>query len=95
MAIELVKDIRKPITKNPRIQIIYSVPKAGKTTIISALPNHLILELEPGGADYVEGRVQEIGKASEFNEVLSSILNSPEKVCEYLGIDTITKLDKN
>lgn len=91
---ELITEVRKPINKNPRMQIIYSVPKAGKTTIISKLPNHLILELEPGGANYIEGRVQEINKVSEFNEVLKLIKESPIKVCDYLIIDTITRLDE-
>jgi len=94
MAITLVTEERKPKFTNPRVQIIYSVPKAGKTSIISHLKNHLILELEPGGADYVSGRVQEIHKAFEFNETLEAIKNSPTKVCEYLIIDTITKLDE-
>ena len=91
---ELVQGIRKPVAINPNMQIIYSVPKAGKTTIVSHLEDHLILELEPGGANYVEGRVQEISKASEFNEVLKLIANSPTKVCEYLVVDTITRLDE-
>ena len=90
---ELVKEKRKPLHKNPKMQIIYSVPKAGKTTIIAGLPNHLILELEPGGADYVEARVQQINKVSEFNDVLKAIRESPEKVCDYLIVDTITRLD--
>lgn len=91
---ELVTEIRKPVNINPRMQIIYSVPKAGKTTLAAALENHLILELETGGADYVEGRVQEIKKPSEFNEVLKLIRESKDKVCDYLIVDTCTKLDE-
>jgi len=91
---ELVNNIREPKFKNPRIQLIYSVPKAGKTNIVSHLENHLILELEPGGADYITGRIQDINKPSEFNEILEAIKNSPEKVCDYLIIDTITRLDE-
>ena len=91
---ELVVDITKPKCKNPRIQLLYSTPKTGKTTIVSKLPNHLIVELEPAGADYVEGRIQNINKASEFNEFLDLIKNSKEKVCDYLVIDTVTKLDE-
>lgn len=94
MAFELTKEVRSPKSVNPRIQIIYSVPKAGKTSIISQLPNHLILELEPGGADYVTGRVQEIYKPTEFNAAIDAILSSKEKVCDYLIIDTITRLDE-
>lgn len=91
---ELVKEKRKPLHKNPKMQIIYSVPKAGKTTIVAALPDHLILELESGGADYVEARVQQINKVSEFNSALEAIKESPEKVCDYLVVDTITRLDE-
>lgn len=91
---ELVSEIRTPKFKNPRMHLIYSMPKAGKTTIVAQLPNHLILELEPGGADYVEGRIQEINKPNEFNAVLNAIKESPEKVCDFLIVDTVTKLDE-
>ena len=45
------------------MSIIYSVPKAGKTSILAQLEDNFILELEPGGADYISARVQEIYKA--------------------------------
>jgi len=91
---ELVTTIRTPKNTSPRMQILYSVPKAAKTTLASLLEDHLILELEPGGADYVTGRIQEILKPSEFNEVLTAIKNSKDKVCEFLVVDTCTKLDE-
>jgi len=90
----LVQEVRKPKSNNPGIQIIYSVPKAGKTTLVSTLEDHLILELEQGGADYVGGRVQEITKPSEFNECLTLIKASEKQVCTYLVVNTVTKLDK-
>jgi len=91
---ELVTSIRKPTFTNARMHLIYGVPKCGKTAITAQLENHLILELEPGGADYVSGRVQEINKPKEFNEVIELIKASPTKVCDYLIVDTITKLDE-
>lgn len=91
---ELVQNVRPPIRQSPGIQVIYSSPKSGKTTITSKLKNHLILELEPGGADYVSGRIQQINKPSEFNEVLDLIMKSETLVADYLIIDTITKLDE-
>lgn len=91
---ELVTEVRNPAFINPRMHLIYSVPKAGKTTILSQLNNHLILELEPGGADYISGRIQEINQPKEFNEILNLIKKSSEKVCDYLIIDTCTKLDE-
>ena len=91
---ELVQEIRKPLMQSPVIQILYGSPKSGKTTIISQLKNHLILELEPGGANYISGRIQQINKPSEFNEVLDLIMKSETLVADYLIIDTITKLDE-
>ncbi len=91
---ELVKKARKPKHTNPLIQIIYSVPKAGKTTIVSGLEDHLIAELEPGGANYITARVQDINKINDFNEFLKLIKKSEDKVATYLIIDTVTKLDE-
>lgn len=91
---ELITETRKPKFLNPRILLIYGVPKSGKTTIVSHLKDHLLLELEPGGADYIEGRVQEINKPSELNEIINLIKNSPAKVCDYLVIDTCTRMDE-
>lgn len=91
---ELVTKVRGPVSENPGIQIIYGVPKSGKTTIISELEDHLILELEKNGANYISGRIQEINDAKEFNECIKLIKESPKKVCTYLVIDTVTKLDE-
>lgn len=91
---ELVTGVRPPKFTNPRMHLLYAVPKAGKTTILGELEDNFIIELEPGGADYISARVQEVYKASEFNQVLDAILKSPEKVATYLTIDTITKLDE-
>lgn len=91
---ELVQGEREAKGKNPKIHLVYSIPKIGKTTIVSHLKDHLLLELEPNGAEYVKGRIQELNKPSEFTEVLRLIAASPIKVCTYLVIDTVTKLDE-
>jgi len=39
--------------ENPRVMVIYGPPKIGKTTLLSLLPNNLILDLEEG-TEYVE-----------------------------------------
>lgn len=45
--------------------LLYGPPKAGKTTILSQLPNNLIIEVEPGGADYVEAMKIEINEGAK------------------------------
>lgn len=90
--IELPKTPRKPLSTNPSTLILYASPKAGKTTIAAQLPNSLILELEPNGANFVEGTIMDIDKASVFDATLDAII---EAGCpyEYLIIDTVTMLD--
>lgn len=41
------------LRRDPRVFILYGPPKVGKTTLISTLPNNLILDLE-GGTEYVD-----------------------------------------
>ena len=83
---------------NPHTLLIYSAPKVGKTTILGGLENTLIIELEPHGADYIEGMIVEVNKPSEFNAILDSIAKAnAEKggyIYQRIAIDTISKLDE-
>lgn len=85
--------MRKPVATNPHVMIIYSMPKAGKTTICAQLPNSCVLELEPGGADYVEGVIIDIDKSSKLDEAIKAIKDAG-KPYDYIIVDTITKLDE-
>lgn len=90
---ELPTEIREAPAVNPGVLLLYSTPKAGKTTIVSHLVNSLLVELEPRGANYVDALVVEPTNPPEFNEVLDTIIKEGKKY-EYLIIDTITKLDE-
>ena len=56
MEIKLPTEIEEPTRVNPKTMLIYAIPKAGKTTVLAQLPDSLLIELEPGGADYVAAR---------------------------------------
>lgn len=90
---ELPKEKRKPLSKNPHMMLIYSKPKVGKTTIVSQLENSLLIEHESHGADYVEANVIEINKPKELLELFDTIEKNG-KPYKYLIIDTITKWDE-
>jgi hypothetical protein len=51
--IEIPKQKSVVVKRDPKVTILYSQPKVGKTTLLSTLPNNLILDLE-NGSDYVE-----------------------------------------
>lgn len=44
---------REALRTDPRLLVIYSRPKAGKTTLLSHLPNNMVLDLE-GGTEYLD-----------------------------------------
>jgi hypothetical protein len=52
MDIKLPNGKQPPKTIDPRITVLYSLPKAGKTVISANLPNSLLLDLERG-SDFV------------------------------------------
>jgi len=91
---EIPKERRSPKHLSANVLLIYGSPKQGKTSIAAALPNSLILELETGGADYVEGRVLEIKNPPQFEEALKSIENSESQVADYLIVDSTSKMDE-
>ena len=89
----LPTEYQEPTRTSPAISIIYGNFKVGKTTIISQLPNHMILSLEPRSNAYHKMRAKEIKNPKEFNLALDYILNNDVNY-DFLVIDTITKLDE-
>jgi len=82
---------RKAISTSPDTMLLYSIPKAGKTTITANLDNWLTIELEPKGANAVDIMVLEALTPPKFEKILLAL----EKECPYDGIiiDTVTILD--
>lgn len=80
-----------PITRdNPKRLVIYSKPKAGKTSALSMLDNNLILDFE-NGSDYVEALKIKIPTLAYLKEVGEEIKKAG-KPYKYISIDTVTAL---
>src|SRR6266496_1417977 len=56
MVINIPESPVPPSRRNPQCLLLYGGSKAGKTTGCASLPDSLILELEPNGADFVAAR---------------------------------------
>ena len=90
--IQLPTERRKARAVNPGMFLIYSAGKMGKTTIVSQLPNSLLVEMEPRGADYVDANVQEVKNPNQFEEVIKAI-NDAGNPYDYVIFDTISRLN--
>lgn len=92
MAIELPTSKVPAETQDPKYLILFGLPKAGKTTILSTLENNLILDFE-NGTTFIDALKIKINSLKELKEVCKAIKDAacPYK---YITIDTITAVEE-
>ena len=93
---ELPTKSRKTLRDNPKELVIFGKPKCGKTTIASHLTlegDWLLLELEDGGADYVEATTLFAKSLGAIKEIGTAILAN-DKPYKGVIVDTVTKLEE-
>lgn len=87
----------KPLRTNPQSLVLYGNYKVGKTTAVAALPDTLILELQPGGADFVPAAwVMQIPTADALISTLDALKAKREAkapVARRIVLDHIGYLD--
>ena len=102
---ELPTEKTKASRINPKSIILFSNPKSGKTTAVSALDNNLILDLE-NGAEFLDSmKINVLQLSKEHNkspltilkEVIGKIAESNKAkgdyTYKYITIDTVTALE--
>lgn len=103
--IELPSSKIKATRVNPKKLILFSKPKVGKTEMLSALDNCLLIDLEDG-SEFVNAmkinvldiaRKNEISPITALKEVISTIKAANKEagkfVYKYGAIDTVTALE--
>ena len=91
MAIELPVNKIEPAFQDPKNLILYGQPKVGKTTILSHLPNCLILDFEDG-SDYVSALKLKVKTLADLQEICKAIKEAGNPYT-FIGIDTVTSLE--
>jgi hypothetical protein len=81
-----------PVRANPKRMVIYSKPKAGKTSALALLDNCLILDFE-NGSDYVEALKLKIDSLVTLKAVGQEIVKAV-KPYKYIAVDTVTALEE-
>ena len=80
------------VTRSPKNLVIFSKPKVGKTTLLSQLPDCLLIDLEDG-SDYVAAVKIKITTIQDLFNLESAIIKAG-KPYKYLAIDTISALEE-
>ena len=77
---------------NPKRLVIYSKPKAGKTSALALLDNCLILDFENGSV-YVEAMKLKVDSLATLKAIGQEIVKA-NKPYKYIAIDTVTALEE-
>jgi hypothetical protein len=75
---------------------MYGPPKVGKTCAVAALPDSLILELEPEGANWFPARKVDVPDFAYFVkclERLTALREAKTPACKRLVVDTVDVLE--
>lgn len=84
------KSVKK--TDDPRNLIIFSTPKAGKTSSLTQLPHCLIVDLE-NGSDYVSGYIAKANSVMDLYNIAKA-LKTESHDFKFVAIDTVTALEE-
>ena len=92
LEVNLPTSVVQSDVRNPKLLIIYSPPKTGKTTLLSKLENNLIIDLEDG-TKYLDALKMNVGDLNQLQSTGAAIVKAG-KPYKYVTIDTITKLEE-
>ena len=76
---------------NPKRLVIYSKPKTGKTSLMAALDNNLILDFE-NGSGYVDALKLDVKSLADLRAIGSQIIEEGRPY-KYITVDTVTALE--
>lgn len=91
MPITLPTEVIKAEGSSPRIMILYGPPKVGKTTLLSALPGNLILDLEDG-SDYVTAMKLKLQNPLQIKPFIDEVAKAKHPY-SVVSIETLDRLE--
>jgi hypothetical protein len=97
--IELPTEPEEAVLINPATMGLFGFPKSGKTSAVLDLPDCLVIELEPRGADFKKGLKLKIPKGLGPLESVAWLRGVIKKIKDdgrpykYVAIDTLTMVD--
>lgn len=87
-----------PTITNPKTLILFGKPKAGKSTLMAALDNNLIIDLE-NGYQALSAMVVQARSVQDFADIANAIRekikeNDGKFPYKYITIDNATRLEE-
>jgi hypothetical protein len=85
---------KKATLFNPRLLIIFSKPKVGKTSLLSELDNNLIFDFEGGTESYDSMSIDAKNMTIRDLKAYATEIKKAGKPYKYITFDTLTKLEE-
>ena len=87
----------KPKVNNPKLLILFGKPKSGKSTLMAALDNNLIIDLE-NGYQALSALVIQARNINDFAEIANALREKIKELghypYKYITIDNATRLEE-
>mgnify|MGYP006349347761 FL=1 len=80
------------LNRDPKSLLIFKKPKVGKTTLLSQLPNCLIIDLE-NGTDYISAVKLKANTIQELFDIEAAIIKAKNPY-KYIALDTVSALEE-
>lgn len=97
MSLVLPRKRMPPKMINPKRLLLFGQPKSGKTSIISALDDCLVVDMEQG-SNYVESMSVEVNDFQDYKNLIAALkshkADTGEKPYKRIAIDTLTALEE-
>ena len=94
----LPKKRKPPEMINPKRLLLFGQPKSGKTSILAALDDCLILDMEQG-AGFLEAMSTPINNLQDYKELIAALKEAKEQnggknPYKFIAVDTLTALEE-
>jgi len=83
---------QEPITRDPKLLVMFAQPKQGKTTALGMLEGNLLIDLEDG-SDHVRGLILKASNLADISEILKGLKDQGLSYA-YITLDTTTVLEE-
>lgn len=97
MAVFLPKQKIQAKVENPKFMLLFGKPKMGKTTIVAALEDNLIIDME-GGSLYMEAMSVQARTVAELGEIATALTQEIQATGKFpyntITLDSGTKLEE-
>lgn len=84
-----------PLAKSPTTMVLYGLPKCGKSTICTALPNALHLDMETiAGSVALTGNIKRIGTLADYDALQKALSEHSSHTWDFIILDTATGMER-